>query len=91
MILLIHVRLYVSEIENYRVLRSTFFNCQTVQKKVRSHIDHSIVIVLIISIIFAKETMFPSFTSSAPDSSQYFTPGVRKNLNYIIKPLIVDR
>ncbi len=49
------------------------------------------IIVLIISIIFAKETMFPSFTSSAPDSSQYFTLGVRKNLNYIIKPLIVDR
>ncbi len=46
--------------------------------------------VLIISFIFAKETMGSSLTSSAPDSSQNFTPEFKKKLNFIIKPLIVD-
>jgi hypothetical protein len=34
--------------------------------------------VLITSFIFAKETVNPSLTSAAPDSSQNFTPGDKK-------------
>jgi hypothetical protein len=43
------------------------------------------------SIIFAKETMGPSLTSSALDSSQKFTPGFIKNLKMLIKILAVER
>jgi hypothetical protein len=43
------------------------------------------------STIFAKETMDPSLTSSAPDSSQKFTPDFKKNLKMLIKILVVER
>jgi hypothetical protein len=35
--------------------------------------------LLFTSIIFPKETMGPSLTSSAPDSLQFFSSGVEKN------------
>jgi hypothetical protein len=59
------------------VLTATFFKSQTVKENLGLILI--IVKVLIISIIFAKETIRPSLISSAPDSSQNFTPGVRKN------------
>jgi hypothetical protein len=43
------------------------------------------------SIIFAKETMGPSLTSSALNSSQKFTPDIIKNLKMLIKILVVER
>jgi hypothetical protein len=43
------------------------------------------------SIIFAKETMSPSLTSSALDSSQKFAPDFKKNLKMLIKILVVER
>jgi hypothetical protein len=43
------------------------------------------------SIIFAKETMSPSLSSAAPDSSQKFTPGFKKNLKMLIKILVVEQ
>jgi hypothetical protein len=43
------------------------------------------------SIIFAKETMGPYLTSSAPDSSQKFIPDFIKNLKMLIKILVVER
>jgi hypothetical protein len=47
--------------------------------------------VLVIGIIFAKETMGPSPTSAAPDSSQKFAPKIIKNLKTLIKILVVER
>jgi hypothetical protein len=47
--------------------------------------------VLIIWIIFAKETMGPSLTSAAADSSQKFTPKIIQNLRKLIKILVVER
>jgi hypothetical protein len=47
--------------------------------------------VLTIWTIFAKETMGPSLTSSALDSSQKFTPDSTKNLKMLIKILVVER
>jgi hypothetical protein len=47
--------------------------------------------LLVTIIIFPKETMSPSLTSSAPDSSQNFSPGVEKKLWLLIKRSIVDR
>jgi hypothetical protein len=55
-------------------LTATFFKSQTVKKKLGLIL--TIIKVLFISIIFAKETKGPSLTSSAPDLSQNFTPGV---------------
>jgi hypothetical protein len=46
---------------------------------------------LVMSIIFAKETMGPTLTSSALDSSQKFTPDSIKNLKMLIKILVVER
>ncbi len=46
---------------------------------------------LLISIIFAKEAMGPSLTSSAPGSSRFFSSGVEKKLKLFIKRSIVDR
>jgi hypothetical protein len=43
------------------------------------------------SIIFAKETMGPSLTSSALDSSQKFTPDFIKKIKMLIKILVVER
>jgi hypothetical protein len=43
------------------------------------------------SIIFAKETLGPSLTSSALDSSQKFTPDFIKNHKMLIKILVVER
>jgi hypothetical protein len=43
------------------------------------------------SIIFGKEIMAPSLTSSALDSSQKFTPEFIKNLKMLIKILVVER
>jgi hypothetical protein len=44
------------------------------------------------SIIFAKETMGPSLTSAALDSSQKFTPDfIKKKLKMFIKILVVER
>jgi hypothetical protein len=42
------------------------------------------------SIFFAKETMGPSLTSSALDSSQKFAPKIMKNLKKLIKILVVE-
>jgi hypothetical protein len=47
--------------------------------------------VLAIWTIFAKETMGPSLTTSAPDSSQKFAPKFIKNLKMFIKILVVER
>ncbi len=43
--------------------------------------------LLVTSIIFAKKTMGPSVTSSAPDSSQNFIPGVEKKLKIVYRTL----
>jgi hypothetical protein len=43
------------------------------------------------SIIFAKETMDPSLTSSALDSSKKFTPDFIRILKMLIKILAVER
>jgi hypothetical protein len=51
----------------------------------------STVKVLVMSIIFAIETMGPSLTSSVLDSSQKFTPGFIKNLKKLIKIFVVER
>jgi hypothetical protein len=47
--------------------------------------------VLVIRIIFAKETMGPSLTSVALDSSQKFAPEFIKNLKMLIKILAIER
>jgi hypothetical protein len=47
--------------------------------------------VLVISIIFAIETMGSSLTSAALDASQKFTPEFIKNLKMLIKILVVER
>jgi hypothetical protein len=71
------------------VLRATFFNYQTPKKL---DLILSTVKVLIMSIIFAKETMGPSLTSTALDSSQKFTPDfIKKKLKMPIKILVVER
>jgi hypothetical protein len=44
---------------------------------------------MVMSVIFAKEIMGPSLTSSAPDSSQKFTPEIIKNIKKLIKILVV--
>jgi hypothetical protein len=49
------------------------------------------VILLVISIIFAKETMGPSLTSAVPGSSQEFASKVKKYLIILVKILVVVR
>ncbi len=51
----------------------------------------STVKVLVMSIIFAKETMGPSLTSLAQGPSQKFALKIMKNLKKLIKNLINER
>ncbi len=69
-------------------LRATFLIIRH-QKKL--DLILSTVKVLVMSIIFAKETMGPSLTFSALGSSQKFTPDFIKNLKMLIKILVVER
>ncbi len=70
------------------ILRATFLIIRH-QKKL--DLILSTVKVLVMSIIFTKETMGQSLTSSARDSSQKFTPDFIKNLKMLIKIVVVER
>ncbi len=67
----------------------TFFKLQPPKKNLI--LLFVIINLLVIRIIFAKETMGPSLTSAAPGSSQEFAFRVNKNLKKVIKILLVER
>jgi hypothetical protein len=69
-------------------LTVTFFKLQPLKKKLI--LLFIIINLLVIGIIFAKETMGPSLTSAALGSSQEVASRVNKNLKMVIKILLVE-
>ncbi len=73
----------------FKVLTVTFFKLQPPKKNLI--LLFVIINLLVIRIIFAKETMGLSLTSAALGSSQEFASRVNKNLKMLIKILLVER
>jgi hypothetical protein len=67
-------------------IKSYFFKLSDTPKEL-----NLILSTVVMSIIFAKETMGPSLASSVLDSSQKFTPEFIKNLKMLIKILVVEQ